>query len=259
MKSTQRELLKKLLKGLDKIDYIQEDEVPEIALYMDQVTTFMDSRLENATRKPGEDKILTKTMINNYAKNNLLPPSIKKKYSKDHILLMILIFYYKGFLSISDIQSFIGPLGERFFDPKSDYDLSKIYKSIFDLQYGKAEDLVKDIMRSFSKANDKFEDAPTDDQEFLQMFGFICTLSFEVYVKKLLIERVIDMYFKKSEEEDPLKESNEKETKKESKKDGKNESNNGTKDDSSSKVTTMEDISEEVLNRIKNEKNKRKV
>ena len=283
MKSTQRELLKELLKGLDIIDYIQEDEIPDIPLYMDQVTTFMDSRLENATRKPGEDKILTKTMINNYAKNNLLPPSFKKKYSKDHILLMILIFYYKGFLSISDIQSFIGPLGERFFNPESEYDLSKIYKSVFDLQYGQAENLVKDIMRSFSKANNKFEDAPTEDQEFLQMFGFICTLSFEVYVKKLLIERVIDKYFKTSEEEEPIKEADEKDSKKDSKKEAKkepkkeskkeskdekkdekkdevkNNDKNEKKKDASSKVTTMEDISEEVLNRIQNEKNKRKV
>ena len=43
-------------------------------------------------------------MINNYAKNDLLPPPIKKKYSKEHVLLLIFIYYYKGILSISDIQ-----------------------------------------------------------------------------------------------------------------------------------------------------------
>lgn len=254
MKLTQRELLRTLLKSLDKIDYIQEDEVPDIALYMDQVTTFMDSRLANATRKPGEDKILTKTMINNYAKNNLLPPSIKKKYSKEHILLMILIFYYKGFLSISDIQSFIGPLGERFFNSESEsgYDLSKIYKSIFDLQYGQTEKLVKDVVRSFSKVNDKFLDAPEEDREFLQMFGFICTLSFDVYVKKLLIERIIDMYFKKDEDSEDSKEESEKEEKNkdEKQKNGKSKdekSKNGkskeekSKEDKKSKVVKVKD------------------
>ena len=41
----------------------------------------------------GEDKILTKTMINNYAKNDLLPPPAKKKYSKDHMISLLLIYY----------------------------------------------------------------------------------------------------------------------------------------------------------------------
>ena len=57
---------------------------------MDQVTTFMDSNLKDSKRY-NADKILTKTMINNYAKNNLLPPPLKKKYSKEHILVLIFI------------------------------------------------------------------------------------------------------------------------------------------------------------------------
>ena len=60
-------------------------EIPGIDLYMDQVTTFMDSHL-NTSKWLGEDKILTKTMINNYAKNKLLPPPEKKKYTKEQIM-----------------------------------------------------------------------------------------------------------------------------------------------------------------------------
>ena len=68
------DLLQSILDSLDRIDYIRPDDIPDIELYMDQVTTFMDSRLKNAARNPEVDKILTKTMINNYAKNDLLPP-----------------------------------------------------------------------------------------------------------------------------------------------------------------------------------------
>ena len=71
------------------------DELPKLELYMDQVTTFMDERLKSTARYPGEDKILTKTMINNYAKNDLLPPPVRKKYSKEHVLLLIFIYYFK--------------------------------------------------------------------------------------------------------------------------------------------------------------------
>ncbi len=59
-----------------------------------------------------DDKILTKTMINNYAKNNLLPPPVKKKYSKEHLLVMIFIYYFKNFLSIKDIETMLTPITE---------------------------------------------------------------------------------------------------------------------------------------------------
>ena len=56
------DLLQSILDSLDRIDYIRPDDIPDIELYMDQVTTFMDSRLKNAARNPEVDKILTKTM-----------------------------------------------------------------------------------------------------------------------------------------------------------------------------------------------------
>ena len=84
-----------------RLDYIQPEDIPSIELYMDQVTTFMDSKLKNTTRKPEEDKILTKTMINNYAKDNLLPPPVKKKYSKDHMIVRRLTLWLVIILMIN--------------------------------------------------------------------------------------------------------------------------------------------------------------
>ena len=92
------DLLSSILGSLDRIEYIRAEDIPDIDLYMDQVTTFMESHLRTSTRNPQNDKILTKTMINNYAKNDLLPPPVRKKYSKDHVLLLIFIYYYKGIL-----------------------------------------------------------------------------------------------------------------------------------------------------------------
>ena len=68
-----QDILSSILDSLDRIDYIRPQEIPNIDLYMDQVTTFMEEHLQSSKRYP-EDKILTKTMINNYAKNHLLPP-----------------------------------------------------------------------------------------------------------------------------------------------------------------------------------------
>ena len=97
MEKKKREVseIRTLLENIKKISYIKPNEIPNIDLYMDQVTTFMDQHLEK-TKRYSEDKLLTKTMINNYTKNDLLPSPVKKKYSKDHMVLLIFIYYLKN-------------------------------------------------------------------------------------------------------------------------------------------------------------------
>ena len=79
MKIDTNDMLNSILASLSRIDYVRPKNIPNIGLYMDQVTTFMEEQFRS-TRRHEEDKILTKTMINNYAKNHLLPPPVKKKY-----------------------------------------------------------------------------------------------------------------------------------------------------------------------------------
>ena len=186
------DLLQSILDSLDRIDYIRPAEIPDIELYMDQVTTFMDSRLKNAARNPEVDKILTKTMINNYAKNDLLPPPVRKKYSREHMLLLIFIYYFKGILSISDIQTVLKPITDRFFAGNEGLKLETIYNEVFSLEREEVEVMKQDVVRKYHKAQETFSDAAAEDQEFLQTFSFICMLSFDVYVKKMLIEKLID-------------------------------------------------------------------
>ena len=186
------DLLQSILDSLDRIDYIRPDDIPDIELYMDQVTTFMDNRLKNAARNPEVDKILTKTMINNYAKNDLLPPPVRKKYSREHMLLLIFIYYFKGILSISDIQTVLKPITDRFFAGNEGLKLETIYNEVFSLEREEVEVMKQDVVRKYHKAQETFSDAATEDQEFLQTFSFICMLSFDVYIKKMLIEKLID-------------------------------------------------------------------
>ena len=186
------DLLQSILDSLGRIDYIRPDDIPDIELYMDQVTTFMDNRLKNAARNPEVDKILTKTMINNYAKNDLLPPPVRKKYSREHMLLLIFIYYFKGILSISDIQTVLKPITDRFFAGNEGLKLETIYNEVFSLEREEVEVMKQDVVRKYHKAQETFSDAATEDQEFLQTFSFICMLSFDVYVKKMLIEKLID-------------------------------------------------------------------
>ena len=185
-------LLDSILASMDRIAYIKSEDIPDIDLYMDQVTTFMETHLKNSTRNPGEDKILTKTMINNYAKNDLLPPPVKKKYSREHVLLLVFIYYYKGILSISDIQQLLEPITERFFNTDGEFDLRAVYEEVFGLERAQTDALKADIVEKFRTAEQTFRDAPEESREFLRTFSFICMLGFDVYMKKLLIEKMID-------------------------------------------------------------------
>lgn len=185
------DFLNSVLESLSRIEYIKAEDIPNIELYMDQVTKFMDSHLKPSKRYP-DDKILTKTMINNYAKNNLLPPPVKKKYSKEHMLMLIFIYYFKNILSINDIQNLLTPLTEKYFGTGEPLNLESIYNEVFGLEEGEIEYLKKDISEKISKSKEVFTDSPEQDREFLQQFSFVCMLAFDVYVKKQLIEKIID-------------------------------------------------------------------
>lgn len=192
---TNEETLKHILAHLEDISYIKPESIPDIDLYMDQVTTFMDEHLKKTKRSP-EDKVLTKTMINNYAKNNLLPAPAKKRYSKEHILLLIFIYYFKNLLSFHDIEQLFAPITKKHFANPTALPLEDIYREVFALEAGEMAHLKEDVTRKFEHAQTSFqqEELDSEDRDYLQMFAFICELSFDVYLKKQMIEAIIDAF-----------------------------------------------------------------
>ena len=187
-----KQFLSGILDEFNKIDYVKPEDIPNIDLYMDQVTTFMDSQLATSRRHP-DDKILTKTMINNYAKNDLLPPPEKKKYSKEHVLTLIFIYYFKNILSISDIQSVLNPITEKYFGKNHEtLSLEDIYKEVFSLEHQETQNIIKDLAKKFNTSMKTFEDVDDEEAELLRTFSFICMLSYDVYLKKTIIERIVD-------------------------------------------------------------------
>ena len=193
--------IKKLLENIKKISYIKPGEIPNIDLYMDQVTTFMDQHLEK-TKRYSEDKLLTKTMINNYTKNDLLPSPVKKKYSKDHMVMLIFIYYLKNFLSITDIQSLLHPMTELFFDGKGEISLDEIYAEIYEIEKAQAAVVTKDIIHKAQAANQTFSEIEDkEQQEYLRKYAYACLLSYDIYMKRQMLERLIDENFAEKTEQ----------------------------------------------------------
>ena len=180
-----------LLDKLSGIDYINPESIPNIDLYMDQITSFMDDQLEMSKRRE-DDKLLTKTMINNYTKNDLLPPPVKKKYSKEHLLCLIFIYYLKNILCINDIHTILNPITDKYFGNKEGYDMEDIYQEIFNMEKEESKKVLKEFTKKYQIAKNTFTEYPSEDQELLQTFSFICLLSFDIYIKKQMIEKMID-------------------------------------------------------------------
>ncbi len=192
-------MLRSIMENIAQINYIKPDDIPNIDLYMDQVTTFMEEHLASSKRYE-EDKVLTKTMINNYAKNNLLPPPVKKKYSKEHVIVMIFIYYFKNILSIRDIETMLNPLTDKYFGSYEGFSVTDIYEEVLNLEKSRINTVAKDIARSYNDALGSFTDVSEDEQDYLQLFSFICSLCFDVYVKKLLMQKLIDQFASSQEE-----------------------------------------------------------
>ena len=175
---------------LEEIESFNIDDIPNIDLYMDQVTTYLNGKF-NTSKRHDDDKLLTKTMINNYAKSRLLPPPEKKKYSKDHMIILILIFFFKNVISINDIQTIVTPLLKDYYNnddiPNSLEDVTNAF-----LNHVQKSDLFEPLIKEFKNSQNIFGDLESSDRESIETIGLIATLSYDMYIRKRLIEKLID-------------------------------------------------------------------
>lgn len=174
---------KNIIKSVNFPETINLSDIPEIELYMDQVTTFIDDKLKTYKRNVN-DKILTKTMINNYTKDKLLPPSNKKKYSKNHMILLILIYHLKSVLSINDIRLLLSyfNLDSENFNHKNEL-LEQIYNKFVEFQ--------KTEVSEFNYT-DLSENINNNDKVSLALLAIQLVIQAEK--QKMLAEKIIDNF-----------------------------------------------------------------
>ncbi|KAF1302430.1 DUF1836 domain-containing protein [Enterococcus saccharolyticus] len=79
------------------------DELPELDLYMDQVITLID-KYASPIIQSEKHPLLTASMVNNYVKKGLIPPPVKKRYTKRHVAFLVAITLLKQVLTISEIK-----------------------------------------------------------------------------------------------------------------------------------------------------------
>lgn len=188
-----KEDVKDIIKKQLNEEKIQLEDIPELDLYMDQVIQLFEKKLSLSKRNE-EDKVLTKTMINNYAKAKLLMPIKNKKYSKEHLILMSLIYDFKGALSISDIKLLLDEIVKGYENDEK-YNIRELYLDYLSNCSEDNEEIEKYL-------NEKVEKIfkGSDKEDFKEKFLLVSTMINMSNIYRKIGEKLIDKYFKEGEE-----------------------------------------------------------
>lgn len=183
--------LSKFLEELELHNQINLNEIPDIDLYMDQVIQLFEKKFTNVKRND-EEKILTKTMINNYAKAKLFFPIKNKKYSREHLILISLIYQLKGTLSITDIKEALQELNEQV--AVHDFPLEDFYNGYLKLNEINAEKFKEDIQGRAEEAKAEVELLGQDSSQspYLERLILILSLVNISNLYRRTAERLVD-------------------------------------------------------------------
>ena len=186
--------LEKIVEELSSFEQLQLSSIPDIDLYMDQVTTFLDEKLSYLKRNK-EDSILTKTMINNYTKAGILMPPKKKKYSKQNMILIILTYYLKQVLSIGDIENLFSPVVQSINSGENhEMDLEYIYNKFLDIEKDEVQNFNEGFQDMLNAKGDK--ERVVDDKDLNKLIGIVIMLVVKANMQKRMAEKIIDEFFK---------------------------------------------------------------
>jgi hypothetical protein len=199
MKPTKEDLIR-LIDEVSNYEDIQLSDIPWVDLYMDQITTFFDEKLKDLKRD-SDEKILTKTMINNYAKAKLLLPVKGKKYSKRQMVLMALIYNLKQTLSINDIGLVLSPILNNLEKSDNSTMLDDIYTAFLDINKLQMEEFNTWFKNKYDMINDKAQEIQTVDEDLIQPLLTVLLLISSANAQKRMAEKIIDNFLKIKKEE----------------------------------------------------------
>ncbi|HEK9100869.1 DUF1836 domain-containing protein [Bacillus pfraonensis] len=180
------ENIQNLLETLHLEKNITLEDIPNVDLYVDQVVQLFENNYGDTTRTEDE-KVLTKTMINNYAKGKLFIPIKNKKYSREHMILISLIYQLKGALSINDIKSSLANLNERLINEDT-FELDTLYKDYLELTETNVENFKRDVDNRVAEVTTVASCKDKELEKFLLLTSFV-TMS-NMY--RRLAEKLVD-------------------------------------------------------------------
>ena len=191
------EYSKKIIEDYLSGSQIDLEDFPDFMLYVDQASTFMNQKLP-AYKKNSKDQVITNTMIKNYTKHKMLPGPTGRKYSKDHLVLLSMIFYLKRTFQMDEIEKLMRPLIENFksdFDEKIDF--LTIYQGIIDSQKDQRENLYAGLKIDIENIKNSLNQSDLSDDDMLEVFMLITSLAMKADAQRYLAENLLHEFFVK--------------------------------------------------------------
>ncbi|TDK59755.1 DUF1836 domain-containing protein [Bacillus salipaludis] len=183
------EKIKDIMDQLELNTSLTLEEIPKIDLYMDQVIQLFENKFGESKRKV-DDKVLTKTMINNYAKGKLIFPIQNKKYSKEHLILISLIYQLKGGLSINDIKVTLDEMNKKI--TMDDTDLDSFYSSYLNLSTQNVEDFDADIEERIKAVKEEVKGLQEEKSQYIEEVLMISSLVHMSNLYRRVAEKLVD-------------------------------------------------------------------
>ena len=167
--------------------------VPDIDLYIDQMVSCLNSEL-SLYAKNGEGPI-TKGIVSNYTKHKMIPGPEGKRYTKDHCIFMLLVYYLKGCFSMDQVQRLMKPILSNYDSAWDDnVDMQAYYKEILAAVRKSEEDFSEQLQERIL-ANKKFLADRGSDDDISELILLITMLIMRSNEERYLAEKLLDEYF----------------------------------------------------------------
>ncbi len=178
-----------LISSLALTNHISLQDIPKMDLYIDQVIELFEESFKESKREQKE-KILTKTMVNNYAKGKLFFPVQNKKYSKEHIMLMSLIYQLKGALSIKDIKDCLQILNKEIVD--DNFNLEEFYESYLQLSFKNIAVFQDDLRQKAEEVKEEIDTIDGKNKTEMERTLLIASLVSASNLYRRAAEKLVD-------------------------------------------------------------------
>ena len=167
--------------------------VPDIDLYIDQMVSCLNSEL-SLYAKNGEGPI-TKGIVSNYTKHKMIPGPEGKRYTKDHCIFMLLVYYLKGCFSMDQVQRLMKPILSNYDSAWDDnVDMQAYYKEIL-AAVRKSEENFTEQLQERILENKKFLADRGSDDDISELILLITMPIMRSNEERYMAEKLLDEYF----------------------------------------------------------------
>ncbi len=175
-----------IAREMSRAPQIQPEEIPDLEIYMDQLTTYLDKRLSFYSRE-AEAPFITRSMVNNYSKARLLPPPVSKRYSRIHMMVLSLICQLKRLFTIQDLGRLLAPVSQE----KQTEGLYRLFLEAQREVFARTPEITKELLAPRDGEGDGLEEKS----------ALVVQLAVRAQRDLLLAERILDTMETPAEQE----------------------------------------------------------